>query len=92
MTVLLKLRGDRNTTEAWTIINDNREILDELVRQPLVRGGPEREGTCGDLRADQEGSGSSGGCPTTAVPDSGQAAGGDSGKPQALPVGMKPEE
>ena len=24
-------------TEAWTIINDNREILDELVRQLLVK-------------------------------------------------------
>lgn len=33
------------------ITTTNREILDELVRQLLVKETPEREGACGDLRA-----------------------------------------
>lgn len=68
-------------TEAWTIINDNREILDELVRQLLVKETLNEKELGGDLRADQEGSGSSGVAVQRPSPRLGQAAGGDSRKP-----------
>ena len=78
-------------TEAWTIINDNREILfDELARQLLVKETLNEKELAGDLRADQEGR-LSGWLSNDRRPDSDKP-------PVEIPeslersVGMKPEE
>ena len=65
-------------TEAWTIINDNREILDELVRQLLVKE-TLNEKELAEIFAPIKKA------PVRRPPPRlGQAAGGDSRKPQAL--------
>lgn len=37
-------------TEAWNVINENREILDRARTSAARQGNTQRKGTCGNLR------------------------------------------
>ena len=55
-------------TEAWTIINDNREILDELVRQLLVKETLNEKELAEIFAPIKKRRSARCGCPTTAAP------------------------